>query len=201
LDVHSGKVAIDYHYKPSLEARDYIKRDLNKKCIIIDNSEIFVDVSTFKRFIRNSDGTVQKLFDSSRSFFVPFEITSLNSKSLDFIEILKDHQKFINRYKNINTEFEPNGKCLLLNKSKFGNLARFVNLIDNKNPDYIKFNDDNYKKHYDSSINYDLTSADWQVPLEKLYNGPLVEVTYDQSLQETYVFSEPFFARNVKLNI
>jgi hypothetical protein len=195
IDVNSNKVAIDSHYKPSIEARECIKRDLNKKCISIDNSEILVDVSTYKRFVRNSDGTIQKLYDSGRSFFVPFEITSLNSKSLDFVKILKDHERFIGRYKNINAEFVQS-KCLMLNKPNFGSIARFVNLLDNKNPEYNKLNDENYKKHYDTAINYDLTNKDWQVELDKLYNGPLVEVAFENALQQSYV-NEPFFAKTV----
>jgi 5'-3' exonuclease len=195
LDMNNNKVAIDYKYKPSIEAKEYIKRDLNKKCISIDNSDILVDVSTFKRFMRSSDGTVQKLYDASRSFFVPFEITSLNSKSMDFVKILKDHEEFINSYKSISQEFKPS-KCLLLNKPNVGQIARFVGLIDNNHPEYTKFNDENYKKHYDSAINYDLTSKDWQIPLDKLYNGPLVEIAYENSLQQSYV-NEPFFAKTV----
>jgi hypothetical protein len=52
---------------------------------------------------------------------------------------------------------------------------------------YEKYNNDNYTKYYDTFFNYDLEGKDWEVSIDKLYNGPLVEVTSKNSHQSSLI--------------
>jgi 5'-3' exonuclease len=189
-----GTVSIDYKFKPSNEIKELIRRDWQKKGIPIE-SRVLVHVSTFKRIARNCDGTLVRIYDDQKQFYVPFETTSLNTHTTDFVNILKDYDVLRMKYSNINSEFE-NGNCILLCKMNYGFVGIVEDIVTNIHSNYGRLNNENYTKLYDSKANYDLQKKDWDIELHKLYNGPLVQIKLETEYQTSFV-TEPNFAKNV----
>ena len=100
------------------------------------------------------------------------------------------------KYSKIDTEFD-NSNCIVLCKMNYGFIGKIENIINNKHPNYGKLNNDNYTKLYDSKINYDLQKKDWEIELNKLYNGSLLQVRLETDMQSSFV-TETNFAKNVK---
>lgn len=198
LDAYN-KINIDMRYKLPLEIKDTIKRDWTKKGVNIDTN-ILCDIAPLRLIARNCDGTLQKVYEERRTYFVPFEITSLNSTVLDFIHILKDYDNFQKKFNHIETEFNKEDSTIIFSKVNFGNISKPQRIVDKKDPNYEKFNNENYDKHYDSKANYDLQGKDWEVSVDAIYNGPLIEVTMKNSQQTSFV-ADPYFAKNVYIII
>jgi len=194
----NGRIAIDNSYKLPATVRDAIKRICNKKCIIY-NSEIFCDIVFVKKIARNTDGSIFKIYNENASLYVPFELTSLNSNSEDFYKIIESFEELKKKFSNVKSEFDFEKQVLILCKNAWGKLGKINKIIDKTNKDYRKYNEINYHDFYDEKFNFDLKGNDWHVELEKLYNGPLLEVTLEKS--KTFSGQENKFAKNVINNI
>jgi 5'-3' exonuclease len=191
LNTYSNKLSVDPKGKIPNEIKDTIRRDWFKKGVSIDErSNIFVDVSLLRKLVRNSDGTLEKVYDSGR-FYVPFEVTSLNFVNDDYMKLKKEFEVFSKRFTKIETEFiidkegdlksGNDGNCILFTKPHFGMMGKITNIIFNNHPNYKKFNTENYSKYYDKNFNFDLEGKDWEITLDKLYNGPLLEVVINSA--------------------
>jgi 5'-3' exoribonuclease 1 len=193
--LNKGRLEIDQNGKLFTETIDIINREWYKKGVSLDYGSIYVDVSLFRRLIRNSDGTITKLYQEN-SFYVPFELTSLNSHLKDFEFLNKDYEIFKNKFTNIHTEFNSNEPVLILSKVFFGQLGYQNKILLKETPNYEKYNDVNYSKYYDTYSNYDLENKDWEVSIDNLYNGPLVEITSKNSHQSSIV-TDPLIGRKL----
>ena len=191
-----GKVQIDNKMRLPSDIREILRRDWNKKGVIIDYCSVLCNVSLMKRLIRNNDGSIDKLYDDNYAFYVPFEITSLNSHLEDFNKIIENYKNFKKSYSKIENEFVKTEPTLVLSKNSYGCLGRVSNYIKKNNPDFNKHNEDNYSIHYDIDHNFDLENKDWEVALDRLYSGTLVEVEVKNIYQTSFV-TDPLFAKNI----
>lgn len=189
-----GKVCVDNAYKLPTTVRDAITRICNKKSIII-KSGIFCDIVFVKKIARNCDGNIFKIYKENNSLFVPFELTSLNSNSEDFYKIIENFEELKKKFSNIKTEFEIDKPVITLCKNAWGRIGKLNGIIDSSNKEYKKFLELNYHDYYDEKYNVDLKGNDWHVELEKLYNGPLLEVALESA--KTITGQEVNFAKKV----
>lgn len=196
---HLNKVTIDTRWKVPEDTRELVRKEWQKKGVSFDYCSVLCDVSPLKCLARNSDGSITKIYEQY-SFFVPFELTSLNAQVQDFKKLNSESQVFLQRFTKLDTEFSPDKPCLLLSKVGFGNMARIQNIVKKgENSKYDKFNDENYSKYYDTNFNYDLEGKDWEVNLNKLYCGPLVEVISKNSFQSSLI-NEPNIGNKIIKN-
>lgn len=195
---HKNNLQVDSTKSDYTDERELSKRFWNRKGVAVDNNCVLCDVSPLNTIVRNSDGKLQKLYNDRRGYYVPIELTSLNTinNQIHFIQMLKDFDDFSLKFKKIDHEFTKGKECLLLTKTNFGQLGIVDNFINNKDKGYGEYNEINYTKYYDSNINYDLQSKDWQVDLNELYNGPLVQVK-SSNQHQTSLITEHNFAKHI----
>lgn len=168
----NNKVEIDKNYRA-----DKV-RMTPMKGFWFDTTNYLCEVFPLKCVSRNSDGKLVKIYEVF-PLYVPLEVTSFNSVRPDEFKLLtNDYKTFSNKFATIHNEFPLNKRVLLLNKANYGQIGTVQAYINkNNHNNYNSFNEKNYNKlNYDETVNYDLTQEDYFVPLEKLYNGPLVEV-------------------------
>ena len=88
-----GKLTPDYYFKYSNSVENAINNNYMKQGIYLSHPEILCNIAKFTGF-RNVNGKMRRNFDENAKndnpFYVPFEITSLNSNSNDF-QIFKNH--------------------------------------------------------------------------------------------------------------
>jgi 5'-3' exonuclease len=194
--LQNNKITVDNKRRVKYELKDIIKRDLNKKGINFDYLDILCEVNIFKMLGRSNDGSITKIYENS-SILVPFEITSLNSRTKDFFNLNEEYKKFVHKFSNLKSEFSNEKVCVVLSKVSFGMLGKVTNVITkSSNTNYNKYNNDNYSKYYDENFNFDLSDKDWEVPIDKLYNGPLLECKIVSTIQSSAV-TEIGFTKNI----
>lgn len=193
-----GKVQIDARNGNYPSERELLRKEWYKKGVSLDGASILCHVSPLKTIARSCEGKIIKIYNDKKGFYVPFELTSLNSQTSqsDFIQILKDFENFSARFNKVATEFEYSKPCIILSKINFGNIAYVNGTTDKNAASYAKFNAENYDKHYDSNSNYDLQGKDWNVDINILYHGPLVNVSVRTSSQTSQV-NDANFAKNI----
>ena len=81
--LYNETLYIDSNYKLTKEVIESIRYSYQKKGIELEHPEILCDVCKFVGF-GNIKGKMRRKFDEFNSFYVPFEITSLNATSKDF---------------------------------------------------------------------------------------------------------------------
>ena len=196
LNSFDNKIHIDQKRKLKREVKDAVRKESNKRGINSNYCEIFCDVSMLKMLARNNDGTIAKIYENY-SILVPFEITSLNSHTNDFIKLKEENSKLIEKFNHLETEFSKDKLCLILSKVSFGMLGQVTTTInEDSHSNYVYHNTQNYSKFYDENFNYDLSNTDWEVPVDNLYNGSLLEVKISNSSQSSCV-SEVGFTKNI----
>ena len=125
---------------------------------------------------KNSDGSIFKIYNEYNGTFTPFELTSLNSKNKDFLKIIENFENLKQKYSNISTQFDIKKPAICLCNPFWGNNVKIEKMINKNDSDYKILNEKNYTEYYDSKFNKDLQGNDWHVEIDKLYNGPLIEV-------------------------
>lgn len=194
-----NKISVDSNYKLPSTIKEAIMRICNKKSIII-KSNIYCDIVFMKKIARNTDGSIFKIYNENNSLYVPFELTSLNSNSKDFLKIIENFEEMKKKFVNVTTEFDFSKPVITLCKPAWGKTARINSLVKNTDPNYRRYNDINYNDYYDKKFNFDLQGNDWHVEITKLYNGPLLEVTLENNTKQI-VGQDIKFAKAVILNL
>ena len=88
--LYNGQLYFDNKYKLTKEVIESIRYSYEKKGIELEHPEILCDVCKFIGF-GNIKGKMRRKFDEFNSYYVPFEITSLNA-------ITKDFEKYISHF-------------------------------------------------------------------------------------------------------
>jgi 5'-3' exonuclease len=189
-----GNVCVDNAYKLPITVREAIMRLCGKKSIVV-KSGIFCDIVFIKKIARNSDGSIFKIYKENSSLFVPFELTSLNSNSEDFYKIIENFEDLRKKFFNVETEFDYDKPVIALCKNAWGRIGKINGVVENSDNEYKKFLELNYDDYYDEKFNVDLKGNDWNVELEQLYNGPLLEVALESPKNVTG--QEVSFAKKV----
>ena len=87
--IYQGKMYIDSNFKLFGDLTDKISNDLYKKGLYINYPDILCNVALFDSFGTNKQGKIVRIYDEQNAFYVPYEITSLNSCCVDFAEYKK----------------------------------------------------------------------------------------------------------------
>ena len=85
---------IDYRYRLTNEVIESIRYKYQKMGIILNHPEILCDVRKLQK-IENKDGQIITIFEDNEVNYVPFEITSLNATSKDYLMYISKINKTI----------------------------------------------------------------------------------------------------------
>ena len=174
----SGKLKTEQYKFPN-DMRSECLSFLNSKGIYLEpiNTNIFLEIVPFDRYVRSQNGKVRKLFFENDRYFTPIEISSINSDN-SYAMYKNFLQSKVDFYDDPCKEFTKGDLGIILTNSGFGSLIKVDKIINNSNKDYNKLNEMNYKvKYYDMKVNYDLTENDWNMDLIDLYKSELIQVT------------------------
>lgn len=177
---------VSENYKITNELRSTCKSELFKTGIYLEEitSNFFIEIVPFDRYVKSQNGNLVKLYNENERYFTPVEMTSLNCiNDYTYRNVLMNSMEKYSKYRIVSSEFRKEVNCLLLTNTNYGSLVQVESVISKNSSEYNKYNEMNYEqKYYDSKVNYDLSSNDWKLNLNKLYSGDLVStVTMNNS--------------------
>ena len=140
--LYKGTMFTDKDFRFNNELEEIINSSYNKQGISLSHPDLLCNVAKFTGF-ENRNGKMKRAFNdkvNKNPYYVPFEITSLNSKSKDFAEFLY----------HFNYDYSHDGK-INKNENKFNNKKEY---FDKKNKNNKFNNNNNYNNNnYNNNFN------------------------------------------------
>lgn len=169
-----------HEYKLSNDTKSYAQESLLKRGIYLEQftSNIHLEIVSFDRYTRRQNGEILKIYQENDRYFVPIEITSLNYHTNTAEQLSNYYKDLYDVYNNISTEFKQNEMAILLTNTNYGSLVTIDGFVNKKtDKDYKVYNEANYtNKFYNNATNIDLSTNDWKIEINELYNGDLINV-------------------------